>query len=598
MPLSTGQVLNNRYRIVKLLGQGGFGAVYRAWDINLEEPIAIKESFETSPVAQKQFQLEAKLLFRLVHPNLPRVHDYFVLPEQGMYLVMDYIEGENLETLLDQAGQPLLEVQVLPWIEQVCDALTYLHSQQPPVVHRDIKPANIRITPQGRAILVDFGIAKTYDPQVRTTLGARAVTPGYSPTEQYLSTGRTDARTDIYALGATLYTLLTGQAPPEAPERNMNIPLPAPRSLNPAISTRVETAVLKALEMLPEKRFQNAVEFKDALFEELFQPVMRAAAAPAVAPAHTPQPASSAAQVSQPAASSLVPSPASPVAAPALAKPGGRFSWAWLAALGLAVLVIVGGASLLVSMLSGKPETRGEQSIKQNENMKLVPAGEFFMGSEDGDSDERPRHIVFLEEFYIDMYETTNADYTACVKAGGCTPPGESFSSTRSSYYGDPQYDDYPVIYVDWEQASAYCAWRGARLPGEAEWERAARGGVEGKTYPWGDESPNCSRANYLGKDGGCIGDTGKVGSYLSNGYGLYDMVGNVWEWVQDWYRADYYSSQQIFKNPLGPETGTQRVLRGGSWLAEVGDIRVASRSRYSPASRLNVVGIRCSKTP
>jgi len=248
LPHAAGHVINNRYRIVKLLGQGGFGAVYRAWDINLNRPCALKENLATDLEAARQFEREARLLANLNHPNLARVTDYFILAGQGQYLVMDLIDGQDLQSMLDSVQPPtaptgmlppvqgsspdaigLSESQVLPWISQVCDALSYLHSQKPPVIHRDIKPANIRINSQGKAVLVDFGIAKLYDPQHQTTAGARAYTPGYSPPEQY-GAGRTDARSDIYALGATTYSLLTGHRPPESIEIVTNraaSPLPA-----------------------------------------------------------------------------------------------------------------------------------------------------------------------------------------------------------------------------------------------------------------------------------------------------------------------------------------------------------------------------------
>jgi serine/threonine-protein kinase len=178
MSLSPGQILNNRYRIVKLLGQGGFGAVYRAWDLHLKAPCAVKENLDTTQEAQHQFEREAILLAKLHHPNLPRVIDHFSLPDQGQYLVMDFIEGDNLEDILIQNAAPLPEDLVMGWLQQICSALSYLHAQQPAVIHRDIKPANIKVTPQGQVYLVDFGIAKIFDPHLRTTVGARAVTPG------------------------------------------------------------------------------------------------------------------------------------------------------------------------------------------------------------------------------------------------------------------------------------------------------------------------------------------------------------------------------------------------------------------------------------
>ncbi len=265
MSLVQGQVLQNRYRVVKPLGQGGFGAVYRAWDMNLNKPVALKENLDTSSEAQRQFLHEAQILSNLSHPNLPRVTDHFLIPGMGQYLVMDYIEGENLQAMLDRTGHPLPEAQVLPWIDQVCDALIYLHTQTPPVIHRDIKPANIKITPQGRAMLVDFGIAKIYDPAVKTTKGAQGVTPPYSPPEQY-GKGTTDARSDIYALGATMYILLTGQEPPDSVERVANnVKLTSPRQLESSISPSVEAVILRACETAKVNRFQNISELKRVL---------------------------------------------------------------------------------------------------------------------------------------------------------------------------------------------------------------------------------------------------------------------------------------------------------------------------------------------
>ena len=266
MPLETGKILNNRYRIVRLLGEGGFGAVYRAWDMNLKGAVAVKENLDTSPAAQKQFAYEAELLFKLKHPNLPRVTDHFSVAGQGQYLIMDFVEGQDLYTMLEErGGSPLPEEQVLPWIDQVCDALVYLHNQDPPIVHRDIKPSNIKITPQGKATLVDFGIAKVYDPGRHTTLGAKAVTPGYSPPEQY--GGGTDAQSDVYALGATLYTLLTGKVPPDSIDiMSGSEPEPQPvDEINPDVSPQVSAAVSSAMKLSRTARLDSVASFRAAL---------------------------------------------------------------------------------------------------------------------------------------------------------------------------------------------------------------------------------------------------------------------------------------------------------------------------------------------
>ena len=277
MPLSTGQLLNNRYRIAKLIGQGGFGAVYRAWDTTLNQPCAVKENLDTSAEAQRQFYREATLLAGLRHPNLPRVIDHFLVPGQGQYLVMDFIEGQSLADLAAQRGRPLTEAEVLPWLNQVCDALAYLHSQNPPVIHRDIKPQNIIVTPAGQAMLVDFGISKAYDPLLSTTSGARGVTPGFSPPEQY-GTGGTDPRSDIFSLGATLYALFTGHTPPDAIDRLVRgATLPPLADLRPDLSPGMQRLVAGALESNPAAWPQSAAEVRRRLQERLEVPRSRSA---------------------------------------------------------------------------------------------------------------------------------------------------------------------------------------------------------------------------------------------------------------------------------------------------------------------------------
>jgi formylglycine-generating enzyme required for sulfatase activity len=223
--------------------------------------------------------------------------------------------------------------------------------------------------------------------------------------------------------------------------------------------------------------------------------------------------------------------------------------------------------------------------------MVYVPEGEFTMGSDDV-WNAKPVHNVYLDAFWIDQTEVTNAMYASCVSAGVCQPPSKNSSYTRDSYYGEPQYDSFPVVYVSWNDANTYCQWTGAHLPTEAEWEKAARG-ADGRPYPWGAKI-DCQKANYLG----CIGNTSPVGSYESgkSPYGAYDMAGNVWEWVADWYSDTYYASSPS-SNPAGPSSGTDRVLRGGSWNNGAQELFSALRGRQVPTESFNIFGFRCARS-
>jgi len=281
--LDSQTILKKRYKVAGPIGQGGMGAVYQAEDMLLAGRVcAIKEitpdpdlDVEMLTQLQEQFRQEASVLARLDHPNLPKVSDYFT--QKGReYLVMDYIPGHDLREIVDTAlnkGQFLEEVQVIDWADQLCDALAYLHSQTPSILHRDIKPSNIKLTPSGLLKLVDFGLVKilTNDEARTVTVVQGQGTAAYTPLEQYGGDDtHTDTRSDIYALGATLYHLLTGRAPLTAREQFLRPDaLALPRSINPHVSPGVEQAILKALELHPDERPPDVKAFQKILHQSI-----------------------------------------------------------------------------------------------------------------------------------------------------------------------------------------------------------------------------------------------------------------------------------------------------------------------------------------
>jgi serine/threonine-protein kinase len=620
MPLNAGDVLQNRYRVVRLLGQGGMGAVYQAWDTRLDVSVALKEmtpqpGLDPHTLTQlcQQFQQEARVLARLSHPHLVTVTDYF--EDRGnAYLVMQFVEGESLADRIAWDGV-LPEDQVLDWADQLLAALAYCHAQG--VLHRDVKPQNIIIRPDGQAVLVDFGLVKLWDPSdphTRTAMRGMG-TPEYAPPEQYdTAPGHTDPRSDIYSMGAMLYHALTGQAPPTATQRIVDPTALVPvRSLNPRISPHVEAAVVQAVELQPAVRFQDAQEMATALRVGVPAPGL---------PKRQP--------------TKVMPG------APSAARPWPRRIpvWAWavggLAGVALVVSIAAGlgrestPTPMPVPTVTPLPTAAPVPSLGDIQTrpadgmvMVYVPAGEFEMGSTDDEIDyvmercieeyrgdceresfeaELWARTVALDGFWVDQTEVTNAQYANCVEAGACEQPARSGSYTHLIYYyGTSAYDDYPVINVSWHQADAYCEWAGARLPTEAEWEYAARG-PEGWRYPWGDEfdgtllnycDANCEfdHADETFDDG--HEDTAPVGSFPDGASwcGAQDMAGNVLEWVADWAEG-YPSGRQ--ENPTGPPSGDSRVVRGGSW----GSFRVFARCamRFGDLPGLSdwYIGFRC----
>ncbi|MBN1152925.1 MAG: SUMF1/EgtB/PvdO family nonheme iron enzyme [Dehalococcoidia bacterium] len=605
MSLAPGETLQSRYRIVALLGQGGMGAVYRAWDLRLKAPVALKEqipqpALDPAMLAQlrQQFEQEAVTLARLSHPNLVKVTDFFE-EGQNAYLVMEYIEGENLADRIAREGH-VSEDQTLTWAAQLLDALAYCHGRG--IVHRDIKPQNVILRPDGRAVLVDFGLVKLWnpdDPLTRTVLRGMG-TPEYAPPEQYGQRGQgTDARSDIYALGATLYHALAGQAPPTASDRIADPALFQPvRALNPQVSAATDAALQRALEPARDGRWASAAQMAEALARNGPRRALPRRSPPRTKTVPLPKPATQ----------------------PARQQPRARGRWrdkpwVWGAAAGLATLAIFGGLYAVDRMqravpnpapqpapTEGMPAAPGggrlhDTRIREADGMVqvIVPAGEFLMGSESGYQNEGPEHMVTLDAFWLDQTEVTMAQFQRCVEAGACD---------RLSYADDDRFNgaSQPVVGVYWDQAVAYCEWVGGRLPTEAEWEYAARG-PEGQRYPWG-EGIDGTRLNFCDRNCGeswadateddGYGFTAPVGSYPAgvSWVGALDMAGNVWEYAGDYF-GTYPSGRQI--NPKGPESGVLRVLRGGSWQGRGELATGTARVSDAPVPRLDTIGFRCA---
>ncbi len=617
--LPVGAVLQGRYKVVGVLGQGGMGAVYLVEDQQLfGKQWALKEMQDTftNPKDRKQarelFEQEAQLLAKLSHPNLPQISGFFT--ENGRhYLLMEYVEGQTLEEILNSAAGFLPAQQVIDWAVQICDVLEYLHTQKPkPIIFRDMKPANVMLTPQGRIKLIDFGIARLFDPMKGTDTIAMG-TPGYAAPEQYGGKGGTDPRTDIYSLGATLHHLITKRDPRREPPFSFH--QAPPRILNPQCPTQLEGVIMRAVDHDKGKRFASAKDMKRAL------------SAPPAPPAVQAAPPSSTIWsfvlgVTMIVIGITVVLPVGvTVAIPWIRyqrgvmflnagewakartyleqldfsykdarelikesyyRPGvayfdaGEWQKAWAE---LRQIDDYKDANEKCPIAQQKWQEMLPEDIKQ---MIEIPAGEFIMGSEDGEDDEKPAHAVYLDAFKIDKYEVTNVQYQACVTAEACQAQQSSDDGTTNDYY--------PVTDVTWEQASAYCAWVGKRLPTEAEWEKAARGTDE-RMYPWGNDI-NCEQAYYIS----CDGHLAIVGSYPAGAspYGVMDMAGNAMEWVADWYDDDYYAYAPA-RNPMGPANGGYKVVRSGLWSHSYNNsARAANREAYAPTTSNGRIGFRC----
>ncbi len=270
--LASDTILQGRYRIVRLLGQGGMGAVYEAIDKRLDKTVALKETLFTEERLRKQFEREARLLARLHHPALPGVSDHFAEGD-GEFLVMQYVPGEDLSAMLARRHEPFPAHQVLAWADQLLDALDYLHTQDPQIIHRDIKPQNLKLAARGQIVLLDFGLAKGSAGEISRVTSSASIfgyTPNYAPLEQVQGLG-TDGRSDLYSLAATLYHLLTGTKPADALTRAAAIvngqpdPLQNAMDVNASVDANVAAVLDRAMSQKRDQRYASAAEMRRAL---------------------------------------------------------------------------------------------------------------------------------------------------------------------------------------------------------------------------------------------------------------------------------------------------------------------------------------------
>lgn len=676
-----GQPVADKYRVERLVGSGGFALVYRAVHTIWNKPVAIKffSGLSSAPLDQREqlhqaFIQEGALLTELSSETAAIVQARDVgtctVPDGRWmpYLVLEWLDGVTLEQALEAESRsrmpawPLADAFRL--LSQAAGALDVAHRKG--IAHRDIKPANLFILgdPRGETAtlkVLDFGVAKLMaDTQLKAALATTGMnvtsfTPQYGAPEQFSrSYGATGPWTDVFALALVAVELVTGKTALSGddmvqlalasgnPERR-----PTPRALGANVPDAVEVVFEKALAIHPRDRFQVVSEFW-AAFEGALEsdPRLRRTTQPVLSEMVDPTDAT---QLAQPDARAVAASASSTVGAmtkSAAAGPGRGVL------LGLAMVVAASGGALVLSLGRGTGDpsrnaastalpsatlTRAERSPEPAltppgptcpARMNLIPAGQFFQGSDakDASANERPAHNVTLKTFCIDSYETTAREYKECSDVGKCKRASSEVdwpnitAADRKTYsplctVDDPERNDHPINCVTWEMASLYCKAQGKRLPTEAEWEYATRG-PDGRVYPWGDEAPTAAHLNACGSE--CVAwgkanqvaleplyssddgfpTTGVVGRFEAgrSRFGPYDVAGNVWEWVGDW-MAPYTKDEK--KNPTGPESGTRRVIRGGAWNGSYASwLRPSFRYAQDPAATSHGIGFRCASNP
>jgi len=642
-----------RYEIEKVLGEGGMGVVYLARDPYMNRHVAIKvlsrpDNSEKTQV-RARFEREARIIAELEHPAIVPIYDFGYHGSQP-YLVMRYMLGGTLRDRMD--GTPVAPQEVLRILRQIAPALDYVHEKG--IVHRDLKPGNILFDQIGNAFIADFGIAKLSEPTMNLTGSSLIGTPTYMSPEQVQSKSDIDCRSDVYSMGVVIFELLTGKVPYEADTpigvalAHLLEPVPDILALRPELAWPYQNLFDRALAKEQDDRIDSVGGLLKAIEQAERERVADPTTSSGVLKVQSAKTEAIPGRIKD-----LIPAKDGTVQASPEETGGQRkklfqdvpvWFWAISGALALFILASLGSNYINGGAASPTPVTPTQavaaviptktlapsptptRTLIPTETptttptptdtststvtptvtetpfppeivdafgvpMVFIAAGAFEMGNTGPIPNERPAHTEYLDAFYMDQYEVTNERYGACVEAGACEL-ANAFELNSS------EYAQYPVRNVTWVDANRYCEWRGAQLPTEAQWEKAARGGLEGMKFPWGDDIPVCEEGVVNGGQwANCPGATAPVGTFKPNGYGLYDMAGNVWEWVADWYQSDYYATSPE-SNPPGPETGEFRVLRGGSWINVQNDLRTTIRLFLSPNWVGRTNGVRCVWVP
>ncbi len=569
-----GQKLNDRYSITSRLGEGGMGEVFQAVDEQSGQQVAVKvlaRQLSLHAESLTRFRREAETLRQLEHPNIVKFLDAFEHEEQYV-IVMEYIAGGSLHDLLRQEPLPIDQAKRIAL--ELCDALIRSHHLN--IIHRDIKPENVLLLQNGTPRLADFGVARLSASTRMTSTGTKVGTPHYMSPEAWK--GETiDAQADIWSFGVMLFEMLAGRVPfdgdteytvmtrvcttppPNLKRLRADVPPALVKIVNRMLTRdkkrRYQTMRQVAVDLESGQQVTTSISHKFRIGAMIFTGLLLAlfagnyliknlAAVSAESTKTTSQP-----QISTtPAFQTATPVPLTFTATP-----------------GTGSTMIGADGMILV----------------------FVPAGEFIMGS-----DEYPdaqASTITLDSYWMDQTEVTNKMYAQCVSDGTCQPPLNQSSETRGIYFDNPEFNNHPVIYVDWNMAQTYCESVDRRLPTEAEWEKAARA-TNGRVYPWGNTTPNENLLNFNND----IGDTTEVGKYPEgvSFYGALDMAGNVWEWVSSVYEPYPYDANDGRENLSSADV---RGLRGGSWGYIDLDVHSAYRYGATPSYTGQSVGFRCA---